>query len=73
MKYRLLIVARPEGWQPKAWDDVPLFDTVLEHDEKLVSKARSVGQMFGFNTAAMQGNSRLWAVRLPASRMMKKG
>ena len=72
MKYRLLIVERPEGWQPKDWDEVPLFFVIHEHQDELVSKSRSVGAMFGFNSAALHAKDcRLWMVRLPASRMMK--
>ena len=72
MKYRLLIVERPEGWQPKDWDEVPLFSVIHEHKDELFSKAGAIGAMFGYNTGAMHAaESQTWMVRLPASRMMK--
>lgn len=65
-RYKICVVAKPAGWQPQEWNDVPpsAADT-LWTERQGVNKRSADGFLFGFNNASLAADGRLWAIIRP--------
>lgn len=65
VRWALVIVNKPAGWEPKDWDDEPLFPGELWTERRNLPIRRARGLMFGFNSASLENDGQLWAIIQP--------